>query len=284
VNKHHVNKHGAYFNLRRQKMKVSEICRRGYFDRVIVDGYLMPMYNNKGIEIKDNEPLVDAIENNAQSYNQGIGKIRINIAGEAFNTEPYSEIVRMQEHRENDLRLIRTKLGDIDRYNIGYVDILILKSDYSFPNEVKNRGKTKDDISKLAKSEEELRIMSKALDVQQDIIKENNGIYDCNIAIVDRVYINSEFRQCGISTWVHNNIGDITKIYAMVDIAAVLLTPGDFSNEAEKLFGMTTKQYQNMLIKHYKSVGYILLDNKLMCKRLVKKQQMHIIKLTKHRK
>lgn len=258
-------------------MQVRKICSLGYFDRLIVDGYMMSMYNNKGIEIRDNETLVDALEFNKQSYNQGIGKLRINIAGETFNEEIPSEIIRMQEHREKDLGLVRTKLGTIDRYNIGYVDILILKSDYSFPEEVTNKGKTLDDIIKSAKGEDELKLLTSALEIQHNIIKSNSKMTDCNIAIVDKVYINNEFRRCGLSTWIHTNIADIAKIYGMINIEAVLLIPGDFSDEANTRFNMSKQEYEDMLIKHYKNVGYKFINKDIMCKTLEKNKKKHFI-------
>ena len=246
-------------------MQVRKICGLGYFDRLIIDGYMMPMYNNRGIEIRDNESIVDALESNKQSYNQGIGKLRINIVGEAINTESSDDIERMRNHRENELKLVRSKIGSSDRYNIGYADILILKSDYSFPKEVTNKGKTLDDINKLAKGEDELALFTKALEIQKDVI--NKSEYS-DIAIVNRVYINKEFRQCGISTWLHNNLQEIIKVYGMINIAAILLIPGDFSEEAETEFSMTKQKYESMLIKHYKSCGYRFINKVIMCKHI----------------
>ena len=251
-------------------MQVRKICGLGYFDRLIIDGYMMPMYNNKGIEIGDGESLVDALETNEQSYNQGIGKLRINIVGEALNTESYEEILRMRKHREDDLNLVRSKLGATDRYTIGNMDILILKGDYTFPEEVTNKGKTIEDINKLAKGEDELAILTKALEIQNNIVKSNTGLTDCNIAIVDRVYINGEFRRCGISTWLHSNLFDLAKTYGMLDVAAVLLIPGDFSDEATSKFQMTKQKYESMLVKHYKEVGYKFIDKNIMYKKYKK--------------
>lgn len=249
-----------------EDMKVNRICSLGYFDKVIVDGYMMPMYNNKGIEIKNDEKLVESIENNEQSYNQGIGKLKLNIYGEVTpNKSSIDEEKRMANTRTN-IGLSSIKIGDKLRYSIGYADILILKSDYSFPENITNKGKTIDDIHKLAKGEDELYIMTQALNIQNNIIAEDNGIDDCNIAIIDRVYVNKEFRRCGISTWIHSNINDIAKIYGMIDIAAVLLIPGDFSNEADEAFNMSSKEYKEMLIKHYKTLGYKFIDKYVMCK------------------
>lgn len=250
-------------------MNVNEILRRGYFDNLIVDGYMMPMYNNRGIQIENGQSLVDAIENNSQAYNQGVGKLRINIIGEATNNDPLDSLATYDRHREETLGLVKQSMGISDRYIIGYVDIFILKSDYSFPDNITNKGKTEGDISKLAKCEDELELLLKAIEVQKEIIEEDNGVDDCNIAIINKLFINKWFRQCGISSWVHANIGDITKVYGMVDVAAVLLMPGDFTNAAMKEFGMTNKQYTTLLVNHYKAEGYRFINDVVMCKKLV---------------
>lgn len=247
-------------------MLVRKICSLGYFDRLIVDGYMMPMYSNRGIEINEGNSLVEAFELSKQSYNNGIGKLRINIAGEATNEDTQSEIERMREHREKSIGLVRTKIGDTDRYIIGYADILVLKSDNSFPVNICNTGKTVEDILKLAKGEDELKLMTKALSIQQKIKKESGN--DINIAIVDKVYVNKEFRRCKISTWIHSNIREIAKIYGMVDIGAVVLIPGDFNDEATKVFNMTKKEYEDMLEKHYKKIGYRYIDKDIMYKKI----------------
>lgn len=260
-------------------MQTGKICSLGYFDRVIVDGFMIPMYNNRGIQINNEESLAESIENNKQSYNQGIGKLKLNIYGEVEKgTSSEDEETRMAETRQK-LGLNPTKLGLTTRYSIGFADLLILKSDYSFPENVTHKGKTVDDINKLAKGEDELNLMLQALKTQNDIIVEDNGIYDCNIAIVDRVYVNKEFRRCGISKWIHSNIGDITKVYGMIDIAAVLLMPGDFSNEAEKEFGISKDRYEDMLEKHYKDMGYKVIGNNILCKKLVKSTKKKLLQL-----
>lgn len=247
-------------------MKVSKICSLGYFDRVLVDGYAMSMFNTRGIEIKNEEALVDSINTNTQSFAQGVGKIRVTIYGEStFNLED-DNLLGMRWHREQELKLSRTKVDNNDRYSIAYVDLLILKSDFSFPERVMNRGKSPDDIAKLAKSEDELMLLSKALEMQRTIWAESSGTADCNIAIVDRVYVNKHFRKCGISKWVHMNIFDIIRTYGMLSASAVLLIPGDFSNEAEQVFSLSKKDYRDMLVKHYKSTGYKFIDKFIMCK------------------
>lgn len=261
-------------------MEVNKICSLGYFDRVLVDGYTMSMFNTRGIEIKNEETLVDSINTNIQSYAQGVGKIRVTIYGESvFNLED-DNLLGMRWHREQELKLSRTKVDNNDRYAIAYVDILILKSDFSFPDKVQNRGKSHDDIAKLARGEDEFMLLSKALDIQRTILAESNGMADCNIAIVDRVYVNKHFRKCGISRWIHLNILDIIKTYGVISASAVLLIPGDFSDEAEKIFGLSKKDYKDMLIKHYKNTGYKFIDKHIMCKyQYVKRHILSIHKM-----
>lgn len=260
-------------------MNTSKICSLGYFDRVIVDGYTMPMYNTKGIEIGNDASLVDALNTNSQSHAQGIGKIRLSIYGEADFNLSDDNLLGMRFHRENELLLSRTYINNKDRYLIAYADLLILKSDYTFPDEVKNRGKSLNDIKKLAKSEDEYLLLSTALERQYIALNNGVNVLFCNIAIVDRVYVNKHFRQCGISRWIHTNIADIIKTYGMINAHEIILIPGDFSNEAEAEFGMSKQEYTNILIKHYKSVGYKFLDKTIMCKSAYKIKKKHILNI-----
>ena len=261
-------------------MKVSKICSLGYFDRVLVDGYNMSMFNTRGIEIKNEDTLVDSINNNNQYYTQGVGKIRVTIYGESTFDIDDDNLLGMRWHREQELKLSRTKVDDNDRYAIAYVDILIVKSDLSFPEQVTRRGKTVEDINKLAKTEDEVMLLSKAIDMQKSIWEESNGVADCSIAIIDRVYVNKHFRKCGISSWIHKNILDIIRTYGMISVSAVLLIPGDFSNEAEQIFGLSKKDYRDMLVKHYKNTGYKFIDKFIMCKYPYIKKQ-HILNIYK---
>ena len=247
-------------------MNKNKICSLGYFDRVIIDGYSMPMFSTKGIEIKGGDGFVDSINDSLQSFTHGVGKLRITIYGEStFNLED-DNLLGMRWHREQELKLSRTKVDKNDRYAIAYVDILIFKSEFSFPERVINRGKSIDDLNKLAKSEDELMLLSKAMDMQRNIWHESGGTADCTIAIIDRVYVSKHFRKCGISKWVHMNIFDIIRTYGMVSASAVLLIPGDFNNEAEQIFSLSKKDYTDMLINHYKNTGYKFIDKFIMCK------------------
>ena len=249
-------------------MDTIKICRLGYFDRVMIDGYSMPMYNGRGIEIKTNCSLIESLDSNIDLNAQGLGKIKVTIVGEALSNDDIAEeIERMQKHREDDLGLERVKIGNIDRYIIAYADILILKSDESLPSKLTNKGNTLEDIEKLAKGEDKLNLMSKGLDIQSKLVKNNK---DANVALIDKVFVHKEFRRCGISKWIHNNIKDIIKIYGLIDVGAALLIPGDFTNSAERDFEMSKDYYEEVLTEHYKNVGYTMLGNGVMCKDLNK--------------
>lgn len=246
-------------------MDVRKICMLGYFDRVMIDGYSMPMYNGRGIELRTDCSIVDALNDKIDSNNQGIGKIKINIVGESLSNDTIDEIQRMQEHRENEMGLERVKLGNIDRYIIAYVDILILKSDMAFPSKLFNKGNNLEDIEKTVKDEDKLNLLRRAIEVQSKLTKNNK---DANIALIDKVFVHKEFRRCGISKWIHNNIKDIIKLYGLIDVGAALLIPGDFTNSAKAEFSLSKEQYEKMLIQHYRSVGYSMINNGIMYKNL----------------
>ena len=246
-------------------MNTTRLCSFGYFDRIIIDGYTIPVYNAKGITIKGNESLTEAIKSNANSYEKGIGKLRITIYGEADFNMADENLLNMRFHREQKLRLQRVKVGNKDRYAIAYADILILKSEFA---EIHNKSKKQilNEILVQTKSEDEYLLVSKAIEIQTSDVKKIN-IDDCNIAIIDRVYTNISFRGCGISGWIHDNIKEIVHTFSMINVSAALLIPGDFSSEAS-LFEMSDKEYKNYLTQHYKKHGYSFIDRTVMYKNL----------------
>lgn len=255
-------------------MLIREICRLGYFDKVVVDGYILPLYNDFGIEIKQDQSIISAIEENNQTFNQGIARLRINIAGESLNNDSPSEIARMRRHREKDLRLKGCNLGIIDRYYIGYVDIFIVKSNNLLPKILEHTGKSYEDIQKISNNDYELTMLLTAINIQHKLLKENKELNECNIAIVDKVYIQINFRRCGISSWIHNNLNDLIKVYGMIDTAAAIMLPGDFNNESKKWFNMTKEEYEQMLMQHYKNVGYKQIQNNILYKQFLKNKRI----------
>lgn len=251
-------------------MNVKRICSLGYFDRVTIDGFISPMSKTNGITLVNDGTLSDSINNNDNSYRNNIGKIRVTIYGESkFNIND-DKLLNMRWHREKELGLARNMVGKTDRYAIAYADFVILKSDSTLPINVIQNDKSNDDIGKLAKSEDEYMLLTSALQMQNEIVSKGIPINKSNIAIVDRVYVHQFFRHCGISSWIHDNIGDILKTYGMIDISGVILIPGDFNNEAEKVFRVSQKEYKKMLINHYKNHGYKFLDKYVMYKSAVK--------------
>jgi hypothetical protein len=246
-------------------MNVDRLCTFGYFDRIVVDGYTIPMFNAKGITIKNDENLIEAVNNNYNSYDQGIGKLRLTIYGEAEFNISDDNLLNMRFHREQKLGLMRIKVDNNDRYAIAYADILILKNN---ANDLDKKEQI-NEMLKRAKTEDEAYLLSKAIEIQNRDLKKYNA-NECNIAIVEKVYVNKAFRGCKISSWIHDNIGDIVKTFGMVDISASLLIPGDFAGES-KLFRMDPLEYKVFLAKHYKHHGYVILDKPIMYKDLKEK-------------
>lgn len=261
-------------------MLIREMCRIGYFDRIFIDGFMMPLYNNDGIEILEDSTLLDCVKENSSDLDQGIARLKINIVGESFLTSDYtqSEINRMRKHRERDMKLIRYNYGKSDRYCIGYVDIYIVKGDSLIPDSACLNNKSLDSISKLSKNEAELNTLNKAIEVQRKLIKENEDIDEINIGIVDKVYVDENFRRCKISSWIHTNMQDIIKMLGLVDVAGVILMPGDFSREAKNKFGMTNDEYVAMLHKHYKKMGYKDVTDGFMYRQFISKKRFFGIK------
>lgn len=249
-------------------MRVTEICNRGKFNSVYIEGFILPIYDNIGIEIKDGESLEDSL-NSLRTYGQGISKVRLNIVGE-------SQDEKYNEHRKK-LGLTDRELGDKKRYCIGYVDVLIIKSDTIMGLNTINKGNKERDIVKIVKSDDELELMTRAIDIKNEIAKENDFAIDYSVGIIDKIFINKNFRRLGIASWVHNNIKDLIKIYGMVNISAILLIPGDFTNKAQSDFSMSASEYKDMLVRHYKALGYGFISLSVMCKRLISRPTKYVI-------
>ena len=237
-------------------MDIAEICRRGYFDRVVIDGFVLPLYNDDGVEIKNEQTLMDGVEFNRSKYNHRISRLRLNIAGEDTREEKPSEVRRMRNHRVNGLKMPCCDRVNCDRYYIGYVDIFIFKSDDLLPESIRNLGKTYEEMERISNNEYELKMMQSAIKLQSKIVKENRKSEKSSVAIIDKLYIHPIFRRCGISTWVHENIKDLILLYGLIDIGATIMMPADFNKESEKMFSMSRKDYEEMLIKHYRKLGY----------------------------
>lgn len=259
-------KHRLYFirvcDLWVEHMNISEVCRRGYFDNVIIDGYTMPLYNSMGIELHNNESLNEALDLKTQAYLHGLAKIRVNIYGKVENYESAEDITQMQLYRSEEIGLVRQAIGRFDRYLIGYVDIIIVKGNCVFPTDVESKGISEEAAVKVAKSDDQFNLIIQAIKMQRD--------KDVNIAIIDKIFIDKHFRRCGVASWIHNNIQEVVKVFGLIDINDVLLTPGDFTQAAESEFNMSTKQYNKMLAKHYRGLGYRFIAPDIMCKHIRK--------------
>lgn len=253
-------------------MDVERILKIGYLDAIKLDGTLEPVYESNGTIILPDTTFKESLDKSDEAFKHGIAHLRINLIGESSTDINSVDLDKMRQDREESGLVKLESNSSIDRYILAYIDILILKSDYTIPFRLEANGKKESDFEKLAKSTDKLELMLTALDVGKYIADKYDYSGDwINIAIVDKVYVQPAFRRCKISTWLHLNLADIINMYGLVFPNAVLLSYGDFSNEAEELFKMSREQYNKMLIRHYKSVGYnriqrilikSLLDNK----------------------
>ena len=238
-------------------MNVEKILRNGYFDRLKIDGTLKAINESSGIVLESNNSFKDSLNNSSESYKNGIAQLKIVLVGEANNDINSLELNTMREDRAQS-GMVQIEPGiNCDRYIVAYSNILILKSDYAIPLDLKATGKTLEDAGKLAKTNDKLEVLKAALQLNDTIHKKYNYSHEyISIAIVDRVYVSPLFRQCGVSTWLHSNLADIINTYAMVFPTGIVMAYGDFSMEASELFDMSEKEYSNMLLKHYEKMGY----------------------------
>lgn len=242
-------------------MNVEKVLRAGYFDRLKIDGVLKPVYNSTGTTILHECTFKDSLNKSEEAFKHGVAHLKLSLIGECDRNIGFYELERMRKDRKS--WNIPKLAGDeqTDRYLVAYADMLILKSDYAIPYKVVANGKTEKDIEKLAKTNDALEVFLAALELGNSIIKKYKYPNDwVNIAIVDKVYVLPIFRRCGISTWIHENIADIINMYSLVFPNGVILSYGDFSDESDKLFGMTRDAYKIMLRKHYESLGYEMIN------------------------
>lgn len=221
-------------------IKTDRICRLGYFDRVTVDGFLVPMYRAEGIEIDKSLSLADNIESKSTQLQKRTARLRINIYGDSEFDIKDEQLLNMRFTRENKMGLERRRLNSkMDRYVVAYAEIIVVRDDGIESNYTA--------MMKELSGEDEISLMKTAY---KYIDKGSRAV-----AIVDKVYVYKNFRYSGISTWIHNNIKDLILVYGATETDKAILIPGDFSGEA-KIFMMKSKEYTEFLRKHYKNCGY----------------------------
>ena len=238
-------------------MDVEKILRTGYFDRVRIDGMLRPVYGSRGTVIIHNGTFKESLEKSEEAYKHGLAHLVVNIVGECDTNINFNDLEFMRSDRlkQGIIKLPSTRA--VDRYSIAKLDIGILKSDCAIPFNLVNNGKTEDAIEKVSNTTDELELYLAALDFSKYITEKYGYSSDwVNIAVVDKVYVAPTFRRSGISTWVHENLADIVNMYGLVYPTGIVMTYGDFAEEADKLFGMNKQEYSKFLINHYESLGY----------------------------
>ena len=233
-------------------IKTDRICRLGYFDRVTIDGFLVPMYRAEGIEVDKSLYLSDNIDIKATQLQKRASRLRINIYGDSEFDIKDEQLLNMRFTRENKMGLERRRLNNkMDRYVVAYAEIIVVSCD----------GKESDYSAMMREmhGEDEISLMKTAY---KYIDKGSKAV-----AIIDKVYVYKNFRYSGISTWIHNNIKTLIDVYGVTNVDKAILIPGDFSGEA-KIFMMKPKEYIEFLKKHYRSCGYKSLLGGCMVKEL----------------
>lgn len=213
-------------------MDTVKIKQIGYFDRVCIKGELKNISSTDGIEIGNNKNLS---EYNCSS--KELPKITINILGQSTDIADNDEVARIREDRyKSGIKLV-SKDNNTENYIIALADIFILKG-----KEIENYTHDKVDLENYVT----------ATKLAHEIASKNKEeVGNINVAIVDRVYTYSVFRNCGVSSWIHNNLIDIIKLYGLTDVNGIVLTYGDFTKQELK-----QSNYLEFLKDHYKSKGY----------------------------
>lgn len=238
-------------------MDIHRVCVNGYFDRVIVDGWVSPLYNARGIQLNSSsESFEESVYMASKRVSQGVSLLSIKVIGESDDTECQSEIERMNSYRESK-GIERVKYGSKSRYTIATAQVFIVRNQLRKIDKVLGENKVSDDAHKSFKKEQSVNLIAKAIDIQDTLrIKYKKHEEKIpNIAVIDEVFVEEEFRRCGISTYIHENIKSLVEILGLTDIKMVLLTPGDFTDTASK-YGMTNDEYLAMLTKSYEKLGY----------------------------
>lgn len=232
-------------------MNVRDIKRLGYFDEVAIDGWIDPMYRSNGVLIYQDMGLSESMNFcNSQSSN-ALAHLHVDIFGIGNNNDT------------EDILIARDSLGirpdKYNRYCIGYANIVIIKNEQSISRGVENKGRDAQAISGVSKTPDEMSLYEVGLRIAKYASKyrvKDKSFKDMTIAIIDRVYIHNRFRRLGINTWIHQNIEDIINTFGLLYPDVVVLVPGDFSNESEKMFRMTKLEYNEMLRNMYMKFGY----------------------------
>lgn len=219
-------------------MNIREICRRGYFDKVTLNISVEPVVDGD-TEIFGDMSFKECILDELNSVDNTISKVRINILGVDCIKRNCITPDELNKESKRGASIFKIERNDIKSYIIAYCDIIVVK-DSSNTNVIKDSRGYNYDMDML---------IEKAIQIQKKTSDKNN------IAIVDKLFVNEQYRRCGISSWIHLNLRDILQTYIEVQIGDMMLIPGDFTNEADRM-KIPEKKYVDMLKSHYNDLGY----------------------------
>lgn len=211
-------------------LKVSLIKHIGEFDELFITSNISPLYNRNYLKLTDGYNLKETIQYGDYPGESMLATLKINIVGEKLDT------------------------SSMHKYTIGYAYITIVKGENITPNY--RRFENLDNIQLISKSVDEINLCNAGLNIAKHLNIKGITKDNLSIAIINRVYINKEFRRLGINKWIHNNLEDIITNFALIHPDIVVLSYDDFANECNKNFGMTKDEYCKMLHTMYKKLGY----------------------------
>lgn len=230
-------------------MNVRKLCNRGQYDKITLNITTEPLYGSD-IELYDEMSFEDSLCTGNNVADTGMFKVRINILGVYFTKDrPVSRDAMRDLDKNRKAVLYKVGANKERSYLLAYADLIIVRDGSTLSYNANDVVNSSEDRRALIHTASNLK---------------NHGN---NVVIVDKVYVYDKYRQCGISSWIHQNIRGIMYQYIGVDVSDIILIPGDFSAEAGTKFGMTDEQYLDMLRNHYLSVGYEQMKSGLMIRR-----------------
>lgn len=234
-------------------MELAKVLRIGNFDRVVIKGNLEPIYKMPELQLYPGVSLGESIDMYGAGRYCHIASLKINVIGEVTD----SDDGELNKNRIQDGIKLLEEHKNTREYSIANIHLLLLKNNYSMPFGCSNSSSIVDMLSSISTIDNERNIILAAYDLSEYIAKmskQERG--DIGIVIVDKVYVHKQFRRCKISSWVHSNMANLVNTFALTFPSAAILACGDFSNEANKAFGLTDEQYLELLRNHYSKEGY----------------------------
>ena len=245
-------------------MNVGEICRIGFFDKVIISVQVEPVCIND-IELFGDCDFAACANSYGNSLDNSIMKVRLNILGVEDIHKQVITPDELTKRANRGANVFKDGGAHQKSYLLAYADLLVIMDVDRNKSAVLEAFKGESDKQRLASAA--FSLQSRGANKVQS---QANGFTRNHIAIVDRLYVFPAYRRCRISSWIHDNLREILFSYVNVAVGDILLIPGDFSNESAERFNMTPREYNSLLNKHYEKLGYKPFSENILINRVSK--------------